>query len=121
MSSTLRALVVCHCYRHDGNAEQGKQSAKFVPELPAAGKYEVRVAYTANPNRATNAGVTVAYAGGTDVVKVNQRKTPPAEKLWVSLGTFQFEKGKGGSVTVGNAGADGYVVIDAVQWLPVKE
>jgi hypothetical protein len=25
-----------------------------------------------------------------------------------------------GSVTVTNAGADGYVVIDAIQWLPVE-
>ena len=54
-------------------------------------------------------------------MKVNQRKTPPIDGLWVSLGTFQFEKGKGGSVTISNDGADGYVVIDAVQWLPVKE
>ena len=36
----------------------GKQSAKFSPDLPAAGKYEVRLAYTANPNRATNVPVT---------------------------------------------------------------
>lgn len=108
-------------YRHDGNADRGKQSAKFVPDLPAAGKYEVRVAYTANANRATNAAVTVAYAGGTDVVKVNQKRAGPIDGLWVSLGTFAFAKGKGGSVTVGNAGADGFVVIDAVQFVPVKE
>jgi hypothetical protein len=108
-------------YRHDGNKDQGKQSAKFVPDLPAAGKYEVRLAYTANPNRATNATAVVIHTGGETTVKVNQRKAPPIDKLWVSLGTFQFEKGKGGTVTVGNLDADGFVVVDAVQWLPVKE
>jgi hypothetical protein len=108
-------------YRHDGNADRGKQSAKFVPDLPAAGKYEVRVAYTANPNRATNVPVTVSHAGGVGTMKIDQRKKPPIDGLWVSLGTFPFDKGKGGSVTVANTDADGYVVIDAVQWVSVKE
>ncbi|MBN9120735.1 MAG: FAD-dependent oxidoreductase [Planctomycetes bacterium] len=107
-------------YRHDGNKDQGKQSAKFVADLPAAGKYEVRLAYTANPNRATNAKATVAHAGGKAEVKVDQRKKPPVDGLWVSLGTFEFEKGKTGSVTISTDGADGFVVIDAVQWIPVK-
>lgn len=107
-------------YRHDGNENRGKQTAKFAPDLPAAGKYEVRFAYTANPNRATNAKVAIAHAGGTAEVKVDQRKKPPIEGAWVSLGTFEFAKGKGAAVTVANDGVDGYVVIDAVQWLPVK-
>src|SRR5262245_56632085 len=108
-------------YRHDGNTDRGKQSAKFVPDLPAAGKYEVRLAYTANPNGATNASVTVAHSGGGGIVKVDQKKKPPIDGLWVSLGTFQFDKGKTGSVTVSNSEADGFVIIDAVQFIPVKE
>ncbi|MFM8270730.1 MAG: FAD-dependent oxidoreductase [Gemmata sp.] len=107
-------------YRHDGNKDQGKQSAKFVPDLPAAGKYEVRVAYSANANRATNVKVSVAHSGGTSEKKVDQRKKPPINGLWLSLGTFEFAKGKAGSVSVTNDGADGFVVLDAVQWVPVK-
>jgi 2-phospho-L-lactate guanylyltransferase (CobY/MobA/RfbA family) len=107
-------------YRHDGNENRGKQTAKFIADLPAAGKYEVRLAYTPNPNRATNVVVSVAHAGGTAEVKVDQRKKPPIDGAWVSVGTFEFAKGKGAVVTIGNAGADGYVVVDAVQWLPVK-
>jgi hypothetical protein len=108
-------------YRHDGNKDRGKQQAWFRAELPAAGKYEVRLAYTANPNRATNLAVAVAHTGGKTVVKIDQRKKPPIDGLWVSLGTFQFEKGKGATVLIDNTEADGFVVIDAVQWLPVKE
>jgi hypothetical protein len=52
---------------------------------------------------------------------VNQRKVPPLDGAWVSLGTFRFEKGKTGSVEIGNQDADGYVISDAVLWLPVKE
>jgi hypothetical protein len=107
-------------YRHDGNKDQGKQSARFTPDLPMAGKYEVRFAYTANPNRATNVKVVIAHSGGTTEKKIDQKKKPPIDGLWISLGAFEFEKGKAGSVTVTNDGADGFVIIDAVQWVPVK-
>jgi hypothetical protein len=38
----------------------------------------------------------------------------------VTLGNYEFAKGKSGFVLIGNTDADGFVVIDAVQWLPVK-
>ena len=80
----------------------------------------MRVAYSANTNRATNVKVSVAHAGGATEAKIDQKKKPPLDGLWVSLGTFEFAKGKGGSVTVANDGANGFVVVDAVQWLPAK-
>ncbi len=104
-------------YRHDGGTDRGKQSATFTPDLPVAGSYEVRLSYTSSSNRSTRVAVSVSHAGGKADVVVNQRKAGPIDGAWVSLGTFRFEKGKGGAVTVSNAGADGHVVIDAVQWL----
>jgi hypothetical protein len=108
-------------YRHDGGAGRGEQWARFRPDLPKAGKYEVRLSYSANPNRATNVPVTIVHADGTTTMKVNQRKAPVIDKLFVSLGTFRFDKGKAGYVEIGNKDVDGYVILDAVQWLPVKE
>jgi hypothetical protein len=108
-------------YRHDGGQDRGGQWARYVPDLPHAGKYEVRLSYSPHPNRATNVPVTITHADGKATVKVNQRKAPPLDGTFVSLGTFRFEKGKAGSVEIGNQGADGHVIIDAVQWLPVPE
>lgn len=119
-TSTSIGPYISSGYRHDGNAKDGKHTAKFVPDLPAAGKYDVRIAYTANPNRATNVPVTINHADGATSVKVNQQKKPPISELFVSVGTFQFEKGKVGSVLISNDGTDGYVVIDAVQFVPMK-
>ena len=99
---------------------KASRRARFVPDLPAAGTYEVRLAYTPNANRASNVAVSVTHAADTTAVTVNQRKPPAIDGAWVSLGSFRFEKGKGGSVEVRNDGADGFVVIDAVQWLPAK-
>jgi hypothetical protein len=108
-------------YRHDNNKRDGKQTAKFVPDIPVAGKYQVRISYTPFTNRATNVPVTVTHADGETTVKVNQRSQPPIHDLFVSVGTFRFEKGKGGSVMISNDKTDGYVVIDSVQLIPVKE
>jgi hypothetical protein len=119
-TSTSVGPYVGSGYRHDGNKGDGKHTAKFVPDLPAAGKYDVRIAYTANPNRATNVPVTVNHADGATTVKVNQKKQPPISELFVSVGTFKFEKGKAGNVLISNDGTDGFVIIDAVQFVPVK-
>jgi hypothetical protein len=108
-------------YRHDGATDRGRQRARYTPDLPAAGKYEVRVSYSPGANRASNAPVTIVHADGTTTVKVNQQKTPTLEKMFVSVGTFRFAQGTAGYVEIGNDGADGHVIIDAVQWLSVKE
>jgi FAD dependent oxidoreductase len=99
-------------YRHDNNEGKGTQRAIFRAKLPAPGRYEVRLAYTALPNRASNVPVT---AGGKNIT-VNQRTTPPIDGLWLSLGTFENPA----EVVISNEGTDGFVIIDAVQWLPVK-
>ena len=107
-------------YRHDGNTEKGAMSARFTPTLPAAGKYRVAVAYSVNGNRATNVPVTIHHAGGETKVLVNQKLKPKGDAPFHVVGTFEFAAGKEGWVEIANAGTDGHVIVDAVQWLPVK-
>ncbi len=107
-------------YRHDGNTKDGKCVAQFAAKLPAAGKYEVRLGYAANTNRATAVPVQVQHAKGTEIVRVNQRQTPPIDELFTSLGVFEFTADQPVTVIVTNSGTNGYTVVDAVQWLPVK-
>lgn len=105
-------------YHHDDNAQDGKATARFGARLPKPGRYEVRFAYPPNPNRASKVRVEIHFAGGEKTVFVNQRATPGLEGRWQSLGRFPFRAEAPAAVVVSNAGADGYVVIDAVQWLP---
>ncbi len=106
-------------YRHDNNREQGKQSARFTPDIPATGDFEVRLLYTSSPNRARNATVIIHSADGDHTVTVNQREPALKDGVPNALGRFRFKKGKSGFVEISNQGADGYVVVDAVQFLPV--
>jgi hypothetical protein len=117
-TGTTASPFVAHSYRHDGNEDQGAQTARFQPEIPKTGTYKVSIAYTALANRATNVPVLVHHAGGSETITVNQRKKPPVDGVLLPLGTFRFEKGKAGFVEIGNKGTDGHVIVDAVQWLP---
>lgn len=102
-------------YLHNSNQPDGRD-VRFDATLPAAGEYEVRLAYTANANRATNVPLTLTHASGTATKTINQRTPPPIDGLWISLGTFDFHKTA--SLTIGTTKTDGYVIADAVQWLP---
>lgn len=106
-------------YRHDNNENKGQASARFTAKLEQGGKYSVRVAYPKNNNRASNVPVEITHAGGVAKVTVNQRETPSDEPFH-DLGVYEFEAGSSATVTIGNAGTDGHVIIDGVQWLPVK-
>jgi len=108
-------------YLHDAKTGKGAKSITFEPKLPVAGKYEVRLAHNYNVRRTTTAPVTVHHADGKKTIIVNEREPSPIEKLWVSLGTYRFEKGKAGKVVIETHGTDDtYVIADAVQFIPVK-
>jgi hypothetical protein len=102
-------------YQHNDNEQTGQARATFTAKVHP-GRYEVRLSYPANNNRATNVPVDVLHADGTRRVVVNQRKSPSIDQLFESLGTFQFEDQA--TVVVRTESADGYVIIDAVQFLP---
>lgn len=107
-------------YIHVNPDDPSPKTARFVPDLPAAGTYEVRFAYTAHPNRATNVPITIHTADGPVRVTVNERQELGKAAPFTSLGIYTFEAGTSGIVEVGTDSVDGFVVADAVQWIPKK-
>jgi lysophospholipase L1-like esterase len=102
-------------YLHDGNAGQGGKSVRFTPTLPLAGTYEVFARWTANANRATNAHYDIIHSGGTTTKLMDQQTNNGA---WISLGSYSFAAGTSGSVLLTNESANGYVIADAVRFVP---
>lgn len=102
-------------YLHDNNAAKGDCRAEFTAKIPKTGRYEVRVAYTPNPNRATNVPINVSSADGDKMVKLNQREA--TQEGFRSLGTFRFEEATPARVVISNVETDGYVIVDAVQFI----
>ena len=107
-------------YRHDGNTGKGGSNAVFSAKLQS-GTYDVQIAYPANPNRATNVPVTIVHAGGLSKVTINQRNKGAIEGAFHPLGRFEFDRDTEATVMIENRGTDGYVVVDAIRWLPTKE
>lgn len=116
--SKYTAAYVGDGYLHDNNEQKGKKTVTFVPEIPAAGKYEVRLAYTPGGNRASNVPVTIFHLDGEFNGQVNEKQPPAIDGHFVSLGTFRFEPGSQWFVRVSNSQTDGHVIVDAVQFLP---
>ena len=109
-------------YIHDMKEAKGEKSATFTPDLPKAGRYEVRMSHNSNVRRANDVPVTIRHADGEIVVKVNEGEHAPIAQPFRPLGVFRFQKGKSGSVTIGTHGTEGkYVIVDAIQFLPVEK
>jgi hypothetical protein len=104
-------------YLHDGNAQKGELSARFETALKP-GRYEVRISYSASDNRAGEAPVIIQHAGGTTTKTIDQRKPHAAGGAFVSVGDYEF--GNSGIVEIQNAGTQGHVIVDAVQFIPQK-
>ncbi len=105
-------------YLHDLDAGKGTKTLTFQPDLPAGGKYEVRLAYSPGDNRAAAVPVTVFSADGEKTIMVDMKKAPPIDGRFVSLGQYHFERNGQGFVLVANEGTRGHVTADAVVFLP---
>jgi hypothetical protein len=103
-------------YLTDGNSAKGKKSVTFTPNLPISGKYFVYARWPSGSNRATNVPIDITSADGLTTVVKDQKNTGK-NGAWVLLGTFNFEKGTAGSVTIRTNGTNGLVVADAVRFL----
>jgi hypothetical protein len=101
-------------YHHDDKGAGGAAEASFVAKLPAAGSYEVRISVVPNANRSRNALVLIHHADGIAELRADLSGTGARDGL-LSLGTYRFLAGPA-KVSVGNQGASGYVLIDAVNW-----
>ncbi|MEN9635695.1 MAG: hypothetical protein RL077_4099 [Verrucomicrobiota bacterium] len=102
-------------YLTDDNENKGQKTVTFTPTIVQSGRYEVRLAYTAQANRASNVPVTILHADGEHSLVVNERQAPPVAGHFASLGTFRFEKEGQGYILISTEGTDGHVIVDGLQ------
>ena len=102
------------CETSSGEEPHRKASATWRPVIPERGEYAVYVSYRSFANSTTDAVYTVHHLGGESEFHVNQRM---AGSTWVYLGTFPFEEGDGGFVTLTNQSSSGGIIsADAVRF-----
>lgn len=109
-------------YIHDNKKGKGERRAIFHASLPESGRYEVRIAYSAQPNRAPRVPIRVSGLDGESLVYLDETKTPSVGGLFEPIGRFDFEKGGNSRVTIETTGTDGqFVLVDAVQFIAVGD
>jgi len=114
--STWGKTYIGEGYAHDANADKAGKSLRFDLDMIKPGRYELRLAYSAFTNRASNVAVTITTPDGPKTVRIDQRKPPRIDGLLQPLGTFELDAKS--RVTITAAGTDGYVVVDALQIVP---
>ena len=105
-------------YSHDGNAKDGKASARFETKIKKGGQYQIMLAVPPNSNRATNAPVEIHHGDGVQRFTIDLRSPKSGDGVyWIDLGAFEYAEGDTSAVVITNKDTDGYVVVDAVQWV----
>lgn len=94
-------------------------TATFRIALPSPGEYEVRVSYSNAGGREDRVPVEVGTANGPVAVILNQTVTPKISETFQPIGRFTFSKSA--TVQFSTAGTTDYVIVDAVQIVPVAE
>lgn len=97
------------------NKQSDESTITWTPDLPIEREYAVYVAYHSLPNSTKDAHYTVWHKDGKTEFAVNQKM---GGGTWIYLGTFNFNKGKGGKVVLTNCTKDknSVVTADAVRF-----
>ncbi|MEY3174803.1 MAG: hypothetical protein RLZZ436_2717 [Planctomycetota bacterium] len=115
-SSTPRYIGVG--YVHDANEDKSSKTATWTLTATADGPHQLNLAYSPNPNRATNVPVRIRVQGRLQRATINQRLTPPVDGLFVTAAMLQLTAGEMVEVQISCEGTDGHVIIDGIQLLP---
>ncbi|MBN1378392.1 MAG: RHS domain-containing protein, partial [Gammaproteobacteria bacterium] len=92
-------------------AGSGDNSFSWTPNL--SGEYQIYARWTSHANRASNATYTITHSAGTDNISVNQKQNGG---VWNLLGTYTLDTSS--TITLTDD-ADGYVIADGIQFVPV--
>ncbi len=107
-------------YLHDDARADGKSTATFRFKAPNTGRYDLRIAYSPHKTRATKVPVTIKSGGQETSLTFDQTQPLPANEIFRSAGIVTLSADGETLVTLNNSGTDGFVIIDAIQLLIVK-
>ncbi len=100
--------------RATSRTDEREAKAIWRPDIPEKGDYAVYVSYTTLPESTDDARYTVHHLGGETLLHVNQQM---GGGTWIYLGTFPFDKGTAGYVSLSNhSSRSGVVCADAVRF-----
>ena len=95
-------------------------AASFELKAPAAGRYQVRIAWRGHENRSDAVPVLLDTPRGRQKYELDMQQSPREGGPFELLTVVELEKGDACKVTIG-VSKEGHTCIDAVQWLPLEK
>jgi hypothetical protein len=96
---------------------------RFIPEIKSSGKYQIFV-YVPKVEKTSSQTLYLIKASDKIHKQTISAKSVTVEGQtsgeWVTLGTYDFKKGKQGYVELTTEGSDGIVIADAMLFIPIK-
>lgn len=108
-------------YLHDNSRGDGRSTATFRFTAPKSGRYELRLAYSAHPTRATNVKLEVVSQDRKSTLVADQTKPLPDGKPFRRIGEVELIGDVESTISLSNTDTDGFVILDAVQLVPLPE
>jgi hypothetical protein len=106
-------------YLHDDKRGDGESMAVFRFKAPGTARYDLRMAYSAHETRATKVPLTIQNGKKAIELFVDQTQPLPAGEAFRSIGKVELQKDLETTITLRNRETDGFVILDALQLLPV--
>jgi hypothetical protein len=98
----------------------GKASATFRLQVPKSGRYQVLMAYSAHETRAKNVPLTITSGTVSQSVLVDQTRAIPNGKHFRSIDEVELDAKGETVIQITNADTSGFVILDALQILPIE-
>ena len=110
-----------YCGEKDSRAKgEGNTTATFDFRVPKSGRYQVLMAYSAHESRSNNVPLTISSGEEQVSFHVDQTIPMPSGKHFRSIGTVALSAETETIIRITNADTSGFVILDAVQLLPVE-
>ncbi len=104
-------------YLHDDARGDGRSVATFSFTPGREGRHAVRMAYSAHPTRARNVPVRITQGACAFDILVDQTEPLTAGEPFRTVGEVELKAGETVTVEVSNRGTQGFVILDAMQFL----
>ena len=105
-------------YLHDDKRGDGASSATFRFKAPKSGTYELRMAYSAHETRAKEVPLTVQSGTRSTTLSVDETLPLPAGEAFRRVGMVTLDSTVDTILTITNTGTHGFVILDAIQFIP---
>ena len=108
-------------YLHDDKRGDGQSTATFRFKVPKSGRYELLIAYSPHETRASKVPVTIESGPHKTTLTFDQTQQLPAGAAFRSAGIIRLTADAEATITLSNAGTKGFVIVDAIQLIEVKD